>query len=83
MAKKTEVDKLVTIQTAVPVLICKVNRPLNEEQHEQLVRKLKAEEARTGVEILLVPYAVDVTVGAEIKEVPQASQNEAGGDSDD
>ncbi|XID91040.1 hypothetical protein ACF3MZ_21310 [Paenibacillaceae bacterium WGS1546] len=76
MAKKQDASKLVTIQAAVPVLICKANRPLSEELHEQLVRKLKEEEARTGVEILLVPHAVDVTVGAEIKEVPQEEKSD-------
>jgi len=70
MAKKQEADKLITVQAAVPVLVCRANRPLTEEQHEELVRKLKAEQARTGLEIVLIPYSLDVEVAAELKEVP-------------
>lgn len=69
VAKKQEAEKLITVQAAVPVLVCRANRPLTEEQHEELVRKLKAEQARTGLEIVLIPYSVDVVVAAELKEV--------------
>lgn len=69
MAKKrTDAEKLVTIQAAVPVVIWRANRPLNEQQHEELARKLKAEQQRSGVEILLAPHSVDVEVAAEMAE---------------
>ena len=66
--KKADAEKLVTVQTSVPVVIWRANRPLNEQQHEELVQKLKKEETRSGIEILLVPYSVDVEIISEIVE---------------
>lgn len=84
MTRKKEAEKLVTVQAAVPVIIWRANRPLNETQHDDLVRKLKAEEKRTGVEILLVPYSVDVEVAAELKEQqPDNNESEAGAGEND
>lgn len=69
MAKKKEAaEQLITIHSAVPVVLWRANRPLNEEQHEELVRKLKAEQTRSGLEILLVPYSVDVEISVEVRE---------------
>ena len=73
MAKKKEAEKLFTISAAVPVLVCKANRPLSEAQHEALARKLEVEQERTGVKVLLVPHSADVTVDAEIEETVEES----------
>lgn len=69
MAKKAEVaEKLITIQAAVPVVVWKVNRPLTEEQHAELARKLRAEQQNTGVELILVPHSVDLYIASKIEE---------------
>ncbi|WP_174887657.1 hypothetical protein [Cohnella herbarum] len=81
MAKTKDTEKLIIVSAAVPVLICKANRPLNEQQHEELVRKLEAEQARTGLKVLLVPNSADVAVGAEIQEQEQEGEGNANGQS--
>lgn len=66
--KKKDVEKLVTVQAAVPVVIWRVNRPLTEQQHQELARKLRAEQERSGLKVLLVPNSVDLVFGASLEE---------------
>jgi 2,3-bisphosphoglycerate-independent phosphoglycerate mutase len=74
--KKLDAEKLVTVQAAVPVVIWQANRPLTEQQHEELSRKLQSEQDRTGVKVMLVPNSVDVEIGIVMEERQQAAQLE-------
>ncbi|MDP4095468.1 hypothetical protein OIN60_01505 [Paenibacillus sp. P96] len=74
--KKSDAEKLVTVQATVPVVIWRANRPLSEQQHEDLARKLQAEQERTGVKVMLAPNSVDVEIGTDTVEQQQSAQSE-------
>lgn len=83
MSKKNkDADKLVTVQVAVPVIVWRANRPMNDEQYDALKTRLQAAEAHTGVKVMLVPHSVDVEVSAEISDQPTES-NAGAGESND
>ncbi|GIO36884.1 hypothetical protein J41TS12_17450 [Paenibacillus antibioticophila] len=79
MARKTkDADKVVTVQAAVPVVIWKANRPLNEQQHEELARKLQSEQERSGLKVMLVPHSVDPIISADLEEQQSLPSEEDG-----
>lgn len=87
-AKKKDVEKLITVQTAVPVVIWRANRPLTEQQHEELARKLQIEQERTGLKVMLVPNSVETEIVVSVDEqqtvqTTDISQQESGTDEDE
>ncbi|MEC0107264.1 hypothetical protein P4H27_09980 [Paenibacillus taichungensis] len=66
--KGAQAEKLVTVKAAVPVVIWRANRPLTDDQHAELSRKLKSEQQGVGVELLLVPYSTDVEIAIDQTE---------------
>lgn len=76
MAKSKAAEKLVTVKAAVPVVIWRANRPLTDEQHEELARKLRAEQQHVGVELLLVPYSTDVEIAIDETTDPSPANEE-------
>lgn len=69
MSRKTkDAEQVVTVHAAVPVVIWKAKRPLNEQQHEELARKLQSEQERSGMRVMLVPHSVDAEIGAVLEE---------------
>lgn len=76
MAKSKAAEKLVTVKAAVPVVIWRANRPLTDEQHEELARKLRAERQHVGVELLLVPYSTDVEIAIDDRTAPLPATEE-------
>ncbi|WP_220376450.1 hypothetical protein [Cohnella lupini] len=47
------------------VMIWKATRPLTDREHEQLSDRLRYESEKTGINIVLVPFSVEVGVSAE------------------
>lgn len=43
------------------VIVWKATRPMSEREHESLSNKLRFEEKRTGMNIILVPYSVEAS----------------------
>lgn len=77
MARKSkDAEKIVTVQAAVPVVIWQAKRPLNEQQHEELARKLQSEQERSGLRVMLVPHSVDAEFGAVLEEQQATSDEE-------
>ncbi|WP_059049058.1 hypothetical protein [Paenibacillus senegalimassiliensis] len=69
MAKKRQdAEKLVTVQAAVPVVIWRSMRPLTEQQHEFVAQRLQAEQERSGLKVMLLPYGVELEIGAALEE---------------
>lgn len=79
--KVAAAEKIATVQAAVPVVIWRVNRPLNEDQHAELARKLRVEQEKTGVEIMLVPNSVDIEIGTKLVE--QSAQSGGASEADE
>ncbi|MBU5670255.1 hypothetical protein [Paenibacillus brevis] len=77
MSRKTkDAEQVITVQTAVPVVIWKVKRPLNEQQHEELARKLQIEQERSGLKVMLVPHSVDAEIGAALEDQQVATEDD-------
>lgn len=72
--KKKAVEKIITIQTATPVLVWKATSPLTEQQHEELSRKLRHEQEHTGIEMVLIPHSVDANLFFEMRESTSESE---------
>ncbi|NTZ20929.1 hypothetical protein EXW96_26440 [Paenibacillus sp. JMULE4] len=64
--KKPEVEQLTelkaTTKTEETVLIWQAKQPLSETEHEQLSNKLRFEQEKSGIKIVLVPFAVNAAV---------------------
>ncbi|MFB9326992.1 hypothetical protein ACFFSY_13775 [Paenibacillus aurantiacus] len=61
------------------VLLFKVNQALSEDEHAILAERVRDEQERSGVKIVLVPQVVTaevVTLGAVAEETPEATQGE-------
>jgi len=62
--KKTEAEPAGEIKVnGETILLWKANRPLSQAEHEQLSEKLRFEQAKSGVKIVLVPFSVDAEAG--------------------
>jgi len=60
---KTETKEAVELAgktTANKVLVFKAKRPLTEEEHKQLSEKLRFEEEKSGVKIVLMPFSCEM-----------------------
>ncbi|MDU4696398.1 MAG: hypothetical protein E6Y08_11320 [Paenibacillus sp.] len=66
--KRKDGEKLITVQAAVPVVIWRATRPLNEHQHKELARKLESEQERSGMKVMLVPNSVEPEIGASLED---------------
>jgi hypothetical protein len=42
------------------VLVFRATRPLMDAEHASVLKRLRAEEERTGVKVILVPYSVEM-----------------------
>lgn len=64
--KATEADQVAEVKisdtTAKTVVLWKATRPLTVQEHEDLSAKIRSEEERTGLTILLVPFSVDAEI---------------------
>lgn len=58
--KEKEMAELVGETTADKVLVFKASRPLTEEEHKQLSEKLRFEEEKSGVKIVLMPFSCEM-----------------------
>jgi hypothetical protein len=67
--RKADAEKLVTVQAPVPVVIWRANRPLTEQQHEEIARKLEVEHERSGLKVMLVPNSAEVEIGVNLEEL--------------
>lgn len=66
-AKVKPVDGVqLTNQEGETVLLFKVRAPLNEQEHEMLANKVRTEQERSGIKIILVPFSVEAEV-SELK----------------
>lgn len=59
--KETEHDAELVLETK-EVLVFKVNRPLDEKSFDLLTNLVRKEEEKSGVQIVVAPYSVDVEV---------------------
>lgn len=74
--KRKEAEKLITVQAAVPVVIWRATRPLSQEQHQALAKKIELEQERSGLKVMLVPYSVSPELDVEVI-VQQENRNSA------
>lgn len=75
MARKTvEKQAVVKTETGETLMVWRAAMPLSESEHEQLSNKLRFEEERSGIRIMLVPYSVEPEV------VKSEQTGEAGAD---
>lgn len=64
--RKPEAQKLVAIDMAdtkaesVTVMVWKALRKLSETEHKNISEKIRFEEARAGIRIVLIPYACEL-----------------------
>lgn len=56
MAKVEQVEKTET------VIVFKVNRPLMDHEYEELEKRVRQENEKSGLKIVLAPYSVDVEI---------------------
>ena len=56
--KIAEVTKVA--ETKDTTIIFKINRPVSGLEHESISKKIRAEEERSGVKIVLIPYTCDL-----------------------
>jgi hypothetical protein len=63
LARKKQTPEAVEIKQADGVIFMKATRPLTTQEHEELSKKLRYEAENTGLEIVLVPFSVEVTEG--------------------
>lgn len=76
MAKKPQAKKIdgveLSTQAGETVLLWKATRELSTEEHEQLSEKLRLEQERSGLKIVLVPLSVDIDVTTQDEVEPVA-----------
>jgi len=65
------------------VLVWKAKIPLSEEEHRMLSERLRYEQEKSGVRIVLVPYLVDPEVTTAEQESPEGSQPKGTGENSD
>lgn len=76
---KPVADKTLKNEQGETVLIWKATMPLSENEHEQLSAKLRYEQEKSGVKIILVPYSVEVEPASAVDSAagtdPSTSNN--------
>jgi len=78
MARKKSDPEAIQTGIQLPdggVIVWQANRPLSEEEHEQLSNKLRFEQAQSGINIMLLPYTVKAAV-ADTGNTPPESTKE-------
>jgi hypothetical protein len=60
---KIKTHEAVEVKQSEGVIFMKANRPLTVQEHKDISGKLKAEEERTGLKFVLVPFSLDVMDG--------------------
>ncbi|WP_308637714.1 hypothetical protein [Paenibacillus silvisoli] len=83
MTRKKKVTEIGEgVRPSEQVLLFKVNAPLNEAEHAILAAKVREEQERSGVKIVLVPYSVTaevVTISGDDEDGGNGDQAVAGG----
>jgi hypothetical protein len=59
-AKKKTSEAEVVKETEAKTIIFKATRPLTEEEHKQLSNKIRYENEKSGVKVVLMPYSCEV-----------------------
>lgn len=62
------------------VVLWKATMPLSVEEHQQLSAKLRHEQERSGVRILLVPFSADAEISTEPAQEPATEVTHTGAD---
>ncbi|CQR73308.1 hypothetical protein SOV_50910 [Sporomusa ovata DSM 2662] len=56
------VEATTIVQKTETVVVFKVNRPLMDYEYDELEKRVRLENEKSGVKIVLVPYSVDASI---------------------